>query len=400
MIRARTLAINLRRRCYEVLEGGADRISRAVEGVIVLLILLNIVVVVFETVPSFYRQYRRLFDLVELGSLVVFSIEYAARVWCAPEHAPYREMTGWRARRAFVTSPAGIIDLFAILPFWFAFTVPDALRVVLVFRIIRFFKLARYSPGMRSLFDALYAERRALSACLVIFTGATLFSAALMHIAERDAQPDKMGTLPDAVWWAVVTLGTIGYGDVVPVTVAGKMIAGVTILTAVAMVALPVGIIATAFSEEIHRREFVVTWSMVARVPLFAGLDAAEIGDVMRLLRAHTVEPGEVVVRRGEAAHSMYFIARGEVEIELKDHRVRLGVSQFFGEVAVLRRARRSATVTAISRTNLLVLDAADLHALTERDPRIAERIRAVARERLGEERLTPKGDMVTEEIA
>jgi voltage-gated potassium channel len=400
MIRARTLATNLRRRCYEVLEGGSDRISRAVEGVIVLLILLNIVVVVFETVPSFYHQYRRLFVLVELGSLMVFSIEYAARIWCAPEHAPYREMSPWRARRAFVISPAGIIDLFAILPFWFAFTVPDALRVVLVFRIIRFFKLARYSPGMRSLLEALYAERRALSACLVIFTGATLFSAALMHIAERDAQPDKMGTLPDAIWWAVVTLGTIGYGDVVPVTVAGKMIAGVTILTAVAMVALPVGIIATAFSEEIHRREFVVTWSMVARVPLFAGLDAAEIGDVMRLLRAHTVEPGEVVVRRGEAAHSMYFIARGEVEIELKDHRVQLGVSQFFGEVAVLRRARRSATVTAITRTNLLMLDAADLHALMERDSRVAQRIRAVARERLGEERLTPKGDMVTEEIA
>jgi voltage-gated potassium channel len=299
-----------------------------------------------------------------------------------------------------MTSPAGIIDLLAILPFWFAFTVPDDLRVVLVFRIVRFFKLARYSPGMRSLLDALYAERRALFACLVIFTGATLFSAALMHLAERSAQPDKLGTLPDAIWWAFVTLGTIGYGDVVPVTILGKMIAGVTILFAVVMIALPVGIVATAFAEEIHRRDFVVTWGMVARVPLFAGLDAAEVGDVMRLLRAQTVEPGQVIVRRGDPAHSMYFIARGQVEIELKEQRVQLGVSQFFGEIAVLRRARRSATVTALTRTNLLVLDASDLRALLERDPRLSERIHAVVRDRLGEELLSPKGDMVTDEIA
>lgn len=166
------------------------------------------------------------------------------------------------------------------------------------------------------------------------------------------------------------------------------------------MIALPVGIIATAFANEIHRRDFVVTWGMVARVPLFAGLDAAEIADVMRLLRAQTVEPGDVIVRRGDAAHSMYFIARGQVEIELKDQHVQLGVEQFFGEIAVLRRARRSATVTAITRTNLLVLDASDLHALMERDPRIAERIHTVVRDRLGQELLSPKGDMVTDEIA
>ena len=393
----------LRRRTYEILEQGpvvAEPTSRLVNGALVLLIIVNIAVVVLESVPALDLAYRRVFDLVEFGSLVVFSIEYALRIWSAPEHAPYHSLSPWQARRAFVVSPAGIIDLLAILPFWFAFAVPDDLRVVLVFRIVRFFKLARYSPGMRSLLDALYAERRALVACLVIFTGATLFSAALMHLAERAAQPDKLGTLPDAIWWAVVTLSTIGYGDVVPVTVLGKLIAGVTVLCAIVMIALPVGIIATSFADEIHKRDFVVTWGMVARVPLFAGLDAAEIGDIMRLLRAQTIAPGEVIVRRGDAAHSMYFIARGQVEIDLKGEHVRLGVEQFFGEIAVLRRARRSATVTALTRTNLLVLDAADLHALLERDPRIAERIHAVVRDRLGQEVLGPKGDMVSDEIS
>lgn len=142
-----------------------------------------------------------------------------------------------------------------------------------------------------------------------------------------------------------------------------------------------------------------MTWSMVAKVPLFSGLDAGEVAEIMRLLRAQQVEPGAVVVRRGEPGHSMYFIAAGEVEIILPQERVHLSVGHFFGEVAVLRRTRRSATVTAVTRTSLLVLDARDLHALMERDPRIAERVRAMARGRLKGELVTPRGDLVTEEI-
>lgn len=393
--------LEVRRWVYGILEQGpaADGTGRLVDRLLMLLILVNLMVVVVESVPALDAGYRLIFNVIELFSLVVFTVEYALRIWVAPEHTPDRYASPWLGRRLFILSAAGLIDLLGILPFWFIFVVPDDLRIILVLRVVRFFKLARYSPGMRSLLDALNAERRALFACLVIFSGATLFSAALMHLAERHAQPDKLGTLPDAIWWALVTLGTIGYGDVVPITPVGKLIAGVTILVAIVMIALPVGIIATAFSEEIHRRDFVVTWGMVARVPLFAGLDAAEVADVMRLLRAQTVEPGSVIVRRGDAAHSMYLIARGEVEIDLKGERIHLGVGQFFGEIAVLRRARRSATVSAVTGTNLLVLDAADLRVLMERDPRIAERIHAVVRDRLGSELISPKGDMVTEEI-
>src|SRR5438128_12167184 len=187
--------------------------------------------------------------------------------------------------------------------------------------MVRFLKLARYSPAMRSLLDALYNERRALFGCFVILLGATLVAASIMHVIEGHVQPDKFGTIPDAMWWAIVTLGTIGYGDVVPVTALGRVVAGVTIFGGLIMIALPVGIIATAFAEEIHRRDFMVTWGMVARVPLFAELNAGEIADVMRLMRAQTVEPGDVIVRRGEIAHSMYFVAAGEVEIELKEGR-------------------------------------------------------------------------------
>jgi voltage-gated potassium channel len=220
-----------------------------------------------------------------------------------------------------------------------------------------------------------------------------------MHLAEREAQPEKFGTIPDAMWWSIATLATIGYGDVVPITPLGKLIAAATMLAGIVMIALPVGIIATAFSAQVRRRDFVVTWGMVARVPLFAGLDAAAIADIMRLLRAQTVAAGDVIVRRGDVAHSMYFVAAGEVDIDIAGEHVRLGVGQFFGEIAVLRRSRRSATVTALGRTNLLVLNAADFHVLMEEQPRIAARVHEVVRERAGRDIVSPKGDMVAEEL-
>ena len=131
------------------------------------------------------------------------------------------------------------------------------LRVIRLFRIVRFLKLTRYSPALRSLLEALYTERRALFGCWVILAGATLISATFIHLAEREAQPDKFGTIPDAMWWPVVTLGTIGYGDMVPITPIGKLIAVATIRWGLIMIALPVGVVATAFSEQIHRRDFM-----------------------------------------------------------------------------------------------------------------------------------------------
>jgi voltage-gated potassium channel len=220
-----------------------------------------------------------------------------------------------------------------------------------------------------------------------------------MHIAEGRVQPDKLGTIPNALWWAIATLSTVGYGDVVPVTAVGRLIAAATMFIGLIMIALPLGIVASAFAEEIHRREFAITWGMVAKVPLFSGLNAKEIADIMRLLRSQQAEAGAMIVRRGEPAHCMYFIVAGEVEIELPHDRRRLGVGHFFGEVAVLRRTRRAATVTASSRASLLVLDAHDLHALIARNKRIAERIGEVARRRVKRVLVTPQGDIVSPEI-
>jgi len=387
MPRTKAQESSVRRRVYVLLEHGmvGDRRASAVSRVLVLLILVNLIAVTLESVPAISAAYGSLFLGIEIVSLVVFTVEYALRLWVAIEHEPYSQHSPLRARWHYATSLPGLVDLVAVLPFWLAFAAPAELRVLLVFRVVRFLKLARYSPGVRSLLDALYDERRALGGCLIILLGATLLSASVMHLVERNVQPDKFGTIPDAMWWAIVTLGTIGYGDLVPMTTLGRMVAAVTIIASLIMIALPVGIVATAFAEQIHRRDFIVTWGIIARVPLFSGLTAGEIADVMRLLRAETVPEEGVITRRGEPAHSMYFIAHGEVEIELEQGPVRLGMGQFFGEMAVLRRAPRTATAFATRRTSLLVLAATDLLALMERQPRIAERIRSTVRDRSGE---------------
>jgi voltage-gated potassium channel len=271
---------------------------------------------------------------------------------------------------------------------------------LVLFGMLPFLKLVRYSPALRSLLSALHAERRTLFGCVVILTGAVLLFASLLYAIEHKIQPDKFGTIPQAMWWAIVTLGTVGYGDVVPVTPLGKIVSVFAIVVGFAMIALPVAIISTAFADEVRRRDFVVTWGMLARVPLFSHLGASEIADIMRLLRAQTIESGEVLVRRGDAASSMYFITAGEVEIDLPSQRVRLSDGTFFGEIALLHRTKRSGTVTAMRKTKLLALDAQDFHALIERLPALAAHVKETADARLADTAEILKGDIAAGEIA
>jgi voltage-gated potassium channel len=326
------------------------------------------------------------FRAIEILSVVVFTAEYLLRLWSCVEHIPYADHSPWAARLAWARTPAAVVDLVAVLPFYLLVLAPLDLRAVALFRLVRFLKLARYSSGLISLADAIYAERRSLLATLLILGGLVLTMATLMQLAEAGAQPDRFGTIPDAMWWAVVTLTTVGYGDVVPVTPTGKIIAGLTAILGAAMLALPIGIIARSFSDVIHRREFVVTWSMVARVPVFANLDAADIAEIMELLHSQTVRKGEVIVSRGETADAMYFIVNGEVEVEIRDgEHPRLGSGDFFGEIAILTEERRTATVRACGETQLLVLQAHDLQRLMDRVPEIDRRMRRVAQSRAPE---------------
>jgi voltage-gated potassium channel len=391
---------DLRDRLYELLEHDhlPYSIGSRIVQLIVSIIVIDVMAMILTSVPEFDARFGVLFTVIKVSAVVVFALEYAARLWSVAGHLP-RKLSPAQDRIEYVLSSLGIIDLLAFLPASIALIAGQRSTLAL-FGLLPFFKLVRYSPAMRSLLSAIHAERRTLLGCLVILAGAVLLFASLLYAIEHDVQPDKFGTIPQAMWWAIVTLGTVGYGDVVPVTALGKLVSVFTIIGGLTMIALPVAIISTAFADEVRRRDFVVTWGMLARVPLFSHLSAAEIADIMRLLRAQTIESGEILVRRGDAASSMYFITAGEVEIELPSQRVRLSDGTFFGEIALLHRTKRSGTVTARRKTKLLALDAQDFHALIERVPDLAAHIHRTAKARLADTEQARKGDLAAGEIA
>ena len=391
---------NLRDRLYELLEH--DHLPYSVGSrfvrLIVAIIIIDVLAMILASVPEFDARFGPLFTVVKIGAVAVFALEYAARLWSVVGHSP-RNLSPTQDRIEYALSSLGVIDLLAFLPASIALIAGSRSTLVLL-GVLPFFKLVRYSPAMRSLLSALHAERRTLVGCLVILMGAVLLFASLLYAIEHDVQPDKFGTIPQAMWWAIVTLGTVGYGDVVPITPLGKLVSVFAIIGGLTMIALPVAIISTAFADEVRRRDFVVTWGMLARVPLFSHLSAAEIADIMRLLRARTIESGEVLVRRGDTASSMYFITAGEVEIELPSQRVRLSDGTFFGEIALLHRTNRSGTVTATRKTRLLALDAQDFRALIERMPTLAAHVHKTAKARLADSNEAMKGDLAVAEIA
>jgi voltage-gated potassium channel len=391
---------NLRDRLYELLEH--DHLPYSVGSrfvrLIVAIIIIDVLAMMLASVPEFDVRFGTLFTVIKIAAVAVFALEYAARLWSVVGHSP-RKLSPVRDRIEYALSSLGIIDLLAFLPASIALIAGSRSTLVLL-GVLPFFKLVRYSPAMRSLLAALHAERRTLVGCLVILMGAVLLFASLLCAIERDVQPDKFGTIPQAMWWAIVTLGTVGYGDVVPMTPLGKLVSVFAIIGGLTMIALPVAIISTAFADEVRRRDFVVTWGMLARVPLFSHLSATEIADIMRLLRARTIESGEILVRRGDTASSMYFITAGEVEIELPSQRVRLSDGTFFGEIALLHRTKRSGTVTATRKTRLLTLDAQDFHALIERMPTLAAHVHKTAKARLADTNEATKGDLAVAEIA
>ncbi len=379
-----TALARLRRETDQLLEPGVSNslAAHAVHIGLALIIAISVGAMILKSVPSYEAQWGWLFHGIEWLAILVFTVEYALRIWSAPEHCLYDDLGETRARWHYIVSPSGLIDLLSILPLYIALFVDVDLRALLLFRLLRYFKLARYSAGMRSLISALQLERRALLAAMVVLLGAVIIAASLMHIVEGEAQPDKLGTIPDSMWWAVVTLTTVGYGDVVPVTIAGRIVAAFAMITGLMMLALPVGIIATAFAEEIHRREFVVNWGMLARVPLFATLSAPEIAELMRYLRAQNVPAGAVIFRRGDPATSMYFIADGEVHLDTPNGAMDLGEGHFFGEVVLMERTQRVASARAARPSKLLILDMVDVFSLMEKNEDIRTRIEQAAAQR------------------
>ena len=239
--------------------------------------------------------------------------------------------------------------------------------------------------GLRQLRRVLTREAGPLSSVLVLFLIVLFMAAALVFLFERDAQPLSFSSLPASLWWAVVTLTTTGYGDLVPITLAGRLVAALLMICGLAVFGLWTGILATGFAAENRRHNFIQTWESLGKVPFFAALGPATLADVTNMLRRIDMRGRTTVIRRGQAGDCMYFIAAGEVEVELPGKRVPLGVGAFFGELALLGNNVRTANVVTTRSTTLLVLDLIDFRALMARHPELAKAIDEEARRRAAE---------------
>ena len=375
----------LRHRVHEILESthAGDLTSVLVDTFLVVLIFANAAAFIAETVEHIHARYNRSFELFNLVSVAIFTVEYLTRLWVSVEAIPLRHLKPWKARFQFFCNPMMIIDLLAILPFYLGSLLGIDLRVLRILRLLRFLKLARYSAAMQTLRRVIVIEGRALLGALMVMLSLLLFASSAIYFLEREVQPQHFGSIPSAAWWAVSTLTTVGYGDVVPITTVGKFFGGIMMIFGLGMFALPIGIVATGFSQEIHRREFVVTWSTVASVPIFAGLDAATIAEIMSLLRSQTFPAGSVIMNRGDQADEMFFIVAGNVEIVAENGYFELRAGDYFGEMALLERRTRSADAIAKTKSYMLILDASAFESLMRRNSLLNQRMREAAQVRL-----------------
>ncbi|WP_170604292.1 ion transporter [Ruegeria arenilitoris] len=218
------------------------------EIVLIVLITLNVAAVLLETVDSIYARWGFALNLLEGFSLFVFIAEYAARLWVATENPNYKTRASW------AVSPIAIIDLLAILPALLYLLFPIDLRLLRTFRMLRLLKLTRYSPALGMLLAVFEEEAGAFFAGFFILMVMLIFAASGAWLAEHDAQPAAFGSIPAAMWWAMATLTTVGYGDVTPVTVAGKIFGAAITVIGIGMAALPAGIIASGLNDQLHRR--------------------------------------------------------------------------------------------------------------------------------------------------
>jgi voltage-gated potassium channel len=244
----------MKQRVHQILEAAppGDVASRAVNLSIMALIILNVAAVILDTVEILHSRYDTLFRGFELFSVAVFSVEYFLRIWSSTADERFAG-SGVRGRLRFMRTPYAIIDLVAILPFYIPFLVVD-LRHVRAIRLFRLFKMARYSESMRTLGRVLALKKEELFISLFSLLVLLVFSSSMIYYVENDAQPEAFSSIPAAMWWGVVTLATVGYGDVYPITPAGKLIGALVILVGIGMFALPAGILASGFVEVLDGR--------------------------------------------------------------------------------------------------------------------------------------------------
>jgi voltage-gated potassium channel len=235
-------------------EYGDTKLDKAINAFIIILIVLNVIAVILETVPSIHDPHQRFFKMFDLVSVIIFSIEYVFRVWSSNHEAKYKH--SFHGRLRYMLTPGALIDLLAILPYYLHVIVGfdlRMLRMLRLFRFLRLFRLTAYMKSAKIVRNVFVSKASDLKLSLLLILFLIIISASLVYFAEHLAQPAVFSSIPKTFWWAVVTVTTVGYGDMVPITVAGKILTAIIALAGIALFALPAGIITAGFLEETRK---------------------------------------------------------------------------------------------------------------------------------------------------
>ena len=288
--------------------------SRSVDYFLILLIMTNVAAVIAESVDNWYYPYQGYFTWFENFSIVVFTIEYLLRFWCVAEAKPVN--TTWRQRWQWLKSPSALIDIIAIAPAFLNFFVSIDLRFLRILRLFRILKLTRYFASLRILLVVISKEKGSFQAVIFILIIMIVTASSGIYLVENHAQPEEFESIPKAMWWAVVTLTTVGYGDVTPITNAGKILGAVITILGVGLAALPAGILATGLANELEQRrdeieqqfreylvdgdfDLVQNQVMIDKIRRELGLDKEEAqAIVLQVLREQALEQREKDVRK------------------------------------------------------------------------------------------------------
>ena len=372
----------MRAHVNQILHSNAQPIVHIlVKGLFLLAVGVVVAIAMVETLPNSDYTNNSFIRHIREAAWIVLTVEFFLRIWAEPERTTPRGALV--SRIAYLRSPLGIVDLLAVLPAWINLVHAVDLHWFELAAALSLFKLSRYVPALSLVWNVVVRQSRSIFAALVVLSILLVVAATVIYFFEYEAQPDSFESIPQSLWWAITTMATVGYGDMAPITPIGRLIGGIAMVFGIAMFAVPAGILASGFAEELRKRDFVVNWQSVARVPLFARLDATAIASVAQLLKPRSVSANQAIVRRGDVADSMYFIMEGEVEVELTPTPVRLKQGEFFGEIALIQNIRRTATIFSITNCRLLVLEAVDFHRLVDQVPELKEHIEQTSEERL-----------------
>lgn len=303
--------------------------------------------------------------------LAFFAFEWIVRV-------RHSRQTG----RPYLTTGRGVLDTASVIAVPIALLIGAEPQTAWLLAVLWFVKVVPGIPGLRQLRRVLVLQSGPLLSVLVLFLMVLFLGSVAEYFLERDVQPETFGNVPAALWWAVVTLTTTGYGDVVPTTPLGRLVAAMVMISGLGVFGLWTGILATGFAAETRRDNFLKTWESVSKVPFFATLGPSAIADVTHMLRTIDLPARAMIIRKGQQGDCMYFIASGEVEVDLPGKKVQLGEGAFFGEMALLGNNTRNANITTTQLSTLLVLDLVDFRLLMARHPDLAETIDAEAKRR------------------